>query len=85
MTNTIILIALILIGIFDLYLYFTGQKTLSQGWGFDRLGIKLDPPRWALSAILVILLILVWWVFDGIDTFVKVLIGVIMGHLFWKD
>ena len=85
MTNTIILVTLILIGIFDLYLYFTSQKTLSQGWGFDRLGLNLDLPKWILNAILIILLILTWWLFGGIDTFVKVLIGVIMGHLFWKD
>lgn len=84
MINTIILAMLILIGIFDLYLYFTNQKTLSQGWIFDKFGININPPKWVLSVILVILLILVWGLFGGIGTFVRVLIGVIMGHLLWK-
>lgn len=85
MTSMVLLIALVIIGIFDLYLYFSGQKTLSQGWGFDKLGIKMDLPKWVLGAILVILLALTWWLFGGVDTFVRVLIGVILGHLFWQD
>lgn len=85
MLNIIILIILTLIGIFDLYLYFTNQKTLSQGWGLDKLGINIDLPKWIFHIVLIILLMLTWWLFGGIKTFVKVLIGVIMGHLFWKE
>lgn len=83
--STLILILLIFIGIFDLYLYFTKQKTLSQGWGFDKLGITLDPPKWIKWTILVTLLGLTWWLFGGVKTFVRVLIGVILGHLLWNE
>ena len=85
MSNVITLIILILIGVFDLYLYFTNQKTLSQGWIFDKFGIKWNPEKWIYQAILIGLLGLTWWQFGGIDTFVPVLIGVIMGHLLWKE
>ena len=85
MTSTILLIILIGVGIFDLYLYFTTQKTLSQGWLLDRLGIKWNPAKWVYQAILIGLLGLTWWQFGGVDTFVRVLIGVIMGHLLWQD
>ena len=84
--NTVILIILICIGVFDLYLYFTKQKTLSQGWLFEKLGWKIDPPSKVVKAgILVGLMVLTWWLFGGVDTFVKVLIGVIIGHLLWQD
>ncbi len=85
MTNWIILFALIAVGIFDLWLYFTGKKTLSQGWGLNKLGINLDPPKWVLRTTVIILLGLSWWLFGGIGTFNKVLIGVIIGHLCWQD
>ena len=83
--STFILILLIAIGIFDLYLYFTDRKTLSQGWGLDKLGIKFDPPKWIKWAILVGLLVMTWWLFGGVKTFVRVLIGVILGHLLWNE
>lgn len=83
--STVILIILILIGIFDLYLYFTNQRTLSQGWGLNKLGITFDPPKWLLRTIMVTLLVLTWWLFGGVKTFVRVLIGVIIGHLLWQD
>jgi len=85
MMNWIILFALIGIGIFDLWLYFTGRRTLSQGWGLDKLGIRLDPPKWVLRTIMIILLGLTWWLFGGVSVFIKVLIGVIIGHLLWQD
>ena len=85
MTNWIILLTLIVTGIFDLWLYFTGRRTLSQGWVFDKLGIALDPPKWVLRTIMITLLVLTWWLFGGMGTFVKVLIGVIIGHLCWQD
>ena len=84
MTNFIIPLVLILVGIFDLYLYFTGQRTLSQGWVFDKLGIMFDPPKWLLRTIMIVALGLTWWLFGGMGTFVKVLIGVIIGHLCWQ-
>lgn len=80
-----ILIILILVGVFDLYLYFTGKKTLSQGYGLDRLGITKAPPKWALRTIMCVTLGLSWWLFGGVETFVKVLIGVIIGHILWQD
>ena len=85
--NWVILIVLILVGVFDLYLYFTKQKTLSQGWLLHKFGINKDyePPKWILHATLIVLLGLTWWLFGGVNTFVKVLIGTIMGHVFWND
>lgn len=88
MTSWVILAVLIVVGIFDLYLYFTKQKTLSQGWLFLKLGwITEDyrPPKWVMATIMCVLLGLSWWLFGGVNTFIKVLIGVIMGHLFWND
>lgn len=85
MINWIILFVLIGVGIFDLWLYFTGQKTLSQGWGLNKLGINFDLPKWVLRTIMITLLGLSWWLFGGVSTFVKVLIGVIIGHVLWQD
>ncbi len=80
-----ILIILIVIGGFDLYLHFTKQKTLSQGWLFDRLGIKIDPPNKAVKAGILIGLMVLVWLLGGVSLFVRVLIGVIIGHLLWQD
>jgi len=85
MTSTMLLIMLIGIGAFDLYLYFTAQKTLSQGWLFDRLGIKIDPPSKAVKAGILIGLMILVWVLGGVSLFVRVLIGVIFGHLLWQE
>jgi len=85
MINWIILFILIAIGVFDLWLYFTNQKTLSQGWGFDRLGININPPKWVLRTAMIVLLGLSWWLFGGVEIFIKVLIGVIIGHLCWQN
>lgn len=85
MINWIVLFVLIGVGIFDLWLYFTDQKTLSQGWVFDKPGININLPKWVLRTIMIILLGLTWWLFGGVGTFVKVLIGVIIGHVLWQD
>ncbi len=87
MINWIILIALIAVGIFDLWLYFIDQRTLSQGWIFHKLGVSEDyrPPKWLLRIIMCVILGLSWWLFGGVNTFVKVLIGVIIGHICWQD
>lgn len=78
MISTLLLIILICIGVFDLYLYFTNQLTFSQR--IHRLF-----PKWLDIIIMCVLLGCVWWLFGGVSTFVKVLIGVIVGHLFWQD
>jgi len=85
MINLVILIILIVIGIFDLWLYFTNQKTLSQGWILEKFGIRYSPPKWLLRVVMIILLGLTWWLLGGVGPFVKVLIGVIIGHLCWQD
>jgi len=85
MINWIILIILTITGVFDLWLYFSDQKTLSQGWIFDKIGVMFGPPKWLMRAIMIVLLILTWWLFGGIETFIKVLIGIIIGHLCWQD
>jgi len=28
---------------------------------------------------------LIWWLFGGVENFVKILIGIIGGHLFWYE
>ena len=81
----IVLTILIAVGGFDLYLHFTKQKTLSQGWLFDRLGIKIDQPSKAVKAGILIGLMILVWVLGGVSLFVRVLIGVIFGHLLWPE
>ena len=74
----IILIILIMIGIFDLYLCFTKQKTISQR-------IHALCPKWADILIMCGLLVGIWWLFGGVRIFVPAMIGVIIGHLFWQE
>jgi len=74
----IILTVLICIGVFDLYLYFTKQLTISQR-------IHRMFPRWIDYGIMIGLLGLTWWLGGGPEAFVPVMIGVIIGHLFWQE
>jgi len=74
----IMLTVLICIGLFDLYLYFTKQKTISQR-------VHQLFPKWMDIVIMCLLLGCIWWLFGGIKTFVLVMIGVIIGHLFWQE
>lgn len=74
----LILVALIMIGLFDLYLYFTGQRTFSQ-----RIHRLL--PKWADILIMIGLLVLTWWLLGGEKMFVPVMVGIIIGHLFWQE
>jgi len=78
MVYWLILIVLIMIGLFDLYLCLTGQKTFSQ-----RIHRLL--PKWADILVMIGLLVCTWWLFGGEKMFVPVMIGVIMGHLFWQE
>lgn len=73
----IVLIAMIAIGIYDLYLVFKKQKTISQR-------IHAMFPKWTDIGIMVGLLVLTWWI-GGITLFVPVMSGVIIGHLFWQE
>jgi len=78
MISILLLIVLICVGVFDLYLLHTKQPTFSQR--IHRLF-----PKWLDIVIMCVLLGCVWWLFGGVGTFVKVLIGVIVGHLFWQE
>lgn len=77
MWNWIILILLIGIGIFDLYLYFKEQKTISQR-------IHCMFPKWLDIIIMVGLLVGVWKIGQQ-KLFIPVMLGVIIGHLFWNE
>lgn len=83
MTSWTILLILIGVGVVDLYLVLTKRKTITQGWLLDRLGIRWNPDKRTKHIILISLLVATWALFGGVDTFVRVLIGVIMGHLLW--
>ena len=85
MTDWTILLILIAIGGFDLYLELTKRKTISQGWLLDRLGIKWNPNKRTKHIILISTMVCVWWLFGGVHNFVRVTIGVILGHLLWQE
>jgi hypothetical protein len=74
---TTILVILIAVGLYDLYLVFKKQKTISQR-------IHDLFPKWIDAAIMIGLLILTWWI-GGIYLFVPVMCGIIVGHLFWQE
>lgn len=78
MINWIILILLITTGIYDLYLYFTKRRTISQH-------IHRMFPKWLDIVIVCGILGCTWWLGGGERTFVPVLCGVILGHLFWQE
>lgn len=77
MQNWIILILLIAVGVYDLYLYFTKQKTLSQR-------VHALFPRNIDLGIMVLLLIGTW-ALGGLAFFVPVMLGVIVCHLFGSE
>lgn len=77
MQDWIILILLIATGIYDLYLYFTKQKTLSQR-------VHALFPRNIDLGIMVASLIATW-VINGPAFFVPVMLGVIICHLFGSE
>jgi len=74
----IILSFLICVGIFDLYLIIKGKKTISQR--YHKLFNK-----WVDAVLMITLLALIWWLFGGVENFVKILLGIIGGHLFWYE
>jgi len=77
MWNWIILVLLISIGVFDLYLYFEEQKTISQR-------IHRMFPKWLDISIMIGLLVGVWRIGQQ-ELFIPVMLGVIIGHLFWNE
>jgi len=70
--------ALILVGLVDLFLVFENKTTISQ-WIHQLFGKKTD------IGIMIGLLVYTWHIFGGPASFVIMLIGVIMGHLFWNE
>ena len=75
--TTLLLILLLLVGLADLVLHFTGNKTISQY--YHQLF-----PQWVDSIILVVLLVLTQ-VFFGWATFAAVMTGTIFGHMLWHE
>lgn len=71
------LAALVLVGVIDVYLLIIKADTISN-WVHRQF-----PKAWDM-VIMIGLLVYTWAVF-GPSGFVPVLIGVIMGHLFWND
>lgn len=77
MQDWIILILLIAIGVYDLYLYFTKQKTLSQR-------VHALFPR-SIDLIIMVGLLIGTWILGGPGFFVPVMLGVIVCHLFGSE
>ena len=71
------LAALVLVGVVDIYLVIIKADTISQ-WVHRQF-----PKAWDM-VIMIGLLIYAWAVF-GPTGFAPVLIGAIIGHLFWND
>lgn len=63
------------VGLLDIYLLVTKQKTLSQRYH------KLLPP-WADLIVLCVILGVAWWL-GGIGYFNTAMFFVILGHLMW--
>lgn len=71
---------LLIIGLFDLWRITNNKDTLSQkihSWFTGKL-------RWVDYMILVVILALIWIIF-GQFTFNRIMIGTIIGHLFWNE
>ena len=71
------LYTLIGVGVLDLYLHFAKKDTISQ-WIHHLFPRQID------VGIAITILLYTWHVFGPIG-FLPVLIGVIMGHLFWQE
>ncbi len=75
MFTWIVLVLLAIIGVADLTLAFTKQKTISQRYH------KLFP-QW-LDLVIMIALLAVIWIFLGVVVFVPIVVGTVLGHLAW--
>ena len=75
MISWLVLGILIAVGIYDLYLYFNSKRTLSQV-------VHAWFPKW-IDALIMCGLLAATWAVWGIDGFLPVMLGVIVGHLFW--
>ena len=67
----------IAVGIVDIVLAVQKQKTISQG-------IHKWFPQWGDTIVMVALLAFTWIVW-GVTGFLPVIMGVIIGHLFWHE
>jgi len=65
------------IGLFDLVLYLMKKKTISQ-W-IHRLFPK------AIDIAIGILILVFTWMICGPEIFLPILVGFILGHLFWQE
>jgi len=77
MDGIITLIILMLVGVYDLYLYFSGQLTISQHIH------KMFPK--AIDLVILCVILGVVWYGLGLSTFVVMTIGSILGHLFFQS
>lgn len=73
--DCIFLTFLVCVGLLDIYLVVTKQKTLSQRYH------KLFEP-WLDLIILIVILVVAWWL-GGVAYFNTMLTGCIFGHLCW--
>jgi len=69
------ILSLVIVGLIDIYLVVKDKQTISQRIDslFDK---KID------AGILIGLLVFTWWIW-GPAGWLPVMLGVIMGHLFW--
>lgn len=74
----LLFIILISVGIYDLYRYWYGKKTISQkvhAWTHS---------RWLDAGIMIGFVIIIWWLASP-NVAVWVIIGCILGHFFWTN
>jgi len=71
------ILGMIIVGLVDLWLYFTKRKTISQR-------IHAFFPKWTDALIMVGLLVWTWMEMGPLG-FILVMLGVIIGHLFWQE
>ena len=72
-----ILAVLAVIGVYDLWLVYKKQDTISHR-------IHLMFPRWLDWTIMVLILGVVWW-YAGVEVFTYLLLGTLVGHFFWHE
>ena len=73
----IALVILIAVGILDIGLVVVNKETISQR-------IHKWFPQWADTIVMVAFVAFTWWIW-GVAGFLPVLMGVILGHLFWHE
>lgn len=76
MINLIVLIILAFVAAIDLWLIFTKRPTISQAYQ------RLAPTWWDMCLMAILTLAIIY---SPLDPAIKVLLGVIAGHIAWPN